>query len=53
MAELKRTNVFLDTDSLKALRGIGKRRGGLKVSQLIRVAISEYIQRETPKGKKR
>jgi hypothetical protein len=42
--DLKRYNVFLDTQSLKALAKIGESKG-LKVAQVIRVAIAEYISR--------
>ena len=44
---LKRTNVYLDLDGLKALKKIGKAKGGLKPAQLIRMAIHEFIKRET------
>jgi len=46
---MKRTNVFLDEKNLKHLERIGKAKGGLKVAQLIRVAIQEYIDREARK----
>jgi hypothetical protein len=45
---LKRVSIFLDTDHGKKLAAIGKRKG-LKVSQLIRLAISEFIARESVK----
>jgi hypothetical protein len=48
---LKRTNVYLDMDGLKALKKIGKEKGGLKPAQLIRMAIHEFIKRETNKEK--
>ena len=48
---LKRTNVFLDSQSLKALAKIGKDKGGLKTAQMVRIAIAEYIKRES-KGRK-
>ena len=44
--KLKRYNVFLDAQSLKALASIGERKG-LKIAQIIRVALSEFISRET------
>ena len=47
-AMLKRVSIFLDTDHSKKLAAIGKRKG-LKVSQLIRLAISEFIARESVK----
>ncbi len=43
---MKRTNVWLDEKNLKHLERIGKAKGGLKVSQLIRMAIQEYIDRQ-------
>jgi hypothetical protein len=46
---LKRTNVYLDEQSLKSLAKIGKVKGDLKVAQLIRLAIAEFIQREAKK----
>ena len=46
MDMMKRYNVWLDSDSLKKLAKIGQAKGGLKVAQLIRVAIHEYISRE-------
>jgi len=45
---LKRVSIFLDTDHSKKLATIAKRKG-LKVSQLIRLAISEFIAREAGK----
>ena len=44
--KLKRYNVFLDSQSLKALSKIGELKG-LKIAQIIRVAIAEFIERET------
>jgi metal-responsive CopG/Arc/MetJ family transcriptional regulator len=50
---MKRTSVWLDETSIKRLERIGKAKGQLKVSQLIRVAIQEYLDRENVrKGKK-
>jgi metal-responsive CopG/Arc/MetJ family transcriptional regulator len=43
---MKRTTVWLDEQNLKRLERIGKAKGGLKVSLLIRIAIQEYIDRE-------
>jgi hypothetical protein len=43
--KLKRTNVFMSTGDLRTLEKIGKRKG-LKLAQMIRLAISEYIKRE-------
>jgi hypothetical protein len=50
---LRRTNIFLDAGSLKVLKKIGKDKGGLKIAQLIRMAIHEFIKRETTKEKSR
>ena len=46
MRMLKRTSIWLDKKSLGRLERIGKRKGGLKVAQLIRIAIQEYIHKE-------
>jgi metal-responsive CopG/Arc/MetJ family transcriptional regulator len=43
---LKRTSIYLDTESLKALERIGKRKGNLKAAQMVRIAVNEYIARE-------
>jgi hypothetical protein len=41
-----RTSVFLDHETIKRLKDIGRKSGqGLSASQLIRTAISEYIER--------
>ncbi len=45
---LKRVNVFLDTEHSKKLASIGKKKG-LKVAQLVLLAIAEYIAREAGK----
>ena len=45
---LKRTNVYLDTKTLKQLAALG-RPHGLKTAQVIRMALAEYIR--TRKGK--
>jgi metal-responsive CopG/Arc/MetJ family transcriptional regulator len=42
---MKRTSVWLDEQNLKRLERIGKAKGGLKVSQVIRIAIQEYIDK--------
>lgn len=49
---LKRYNVWLEQKSLKQLERIGKERGGLKIAQLIRVAIHEFIRRARKEGEK-
>ena len=43
---LKRYNIFLDTKNLKELRTIGKSMG-LKLAQVIRMALAEFAQRRT------
>jgi hypothetical protein len=42
---LKKHTLFLETKAIEALKKLGKEKG-LKPSQLIRLAISEYLQRE-------
>lgn len=44
---MKRTSVWLEEASIKRLERIGKAKGGLKVAQLIRMAIQEFIFKET------
>ncbi len=43
---LKRTNIYLDDTANRTLRTISKRLG-LAPAQLTRLAISQFIQRET------
>jgi hypothetical protein len=43
---LKRTCVYLQPGDLKTLEQIGKQKGGLKLAQMIRLAIGEYIVKE-------
>ena len=50
---MKRTNIYLDPAQLKILKKIGARIGpkvgapkGLKVAQVIRMAISQFIEKE-------
>lgn len=47
---LKRHSVWIDTEELKRLERIGKEKGDLKVAQMIRVAIHDYIKREEKKS---
>lgn len=42
---LKRTCVYLDTQQLKLLEKIGKKKG-LKLAQMIRLSIAEYLAQE-------
>ena len=41
---LKRTNVYLDVKVLKELEAVGKTLGGLKVAQVIRMALSDFVK---------
>ena len=43
---LKRTCVYKDARDLKTLEHLGKKKGGLKLAQMIRVAIADYLTRE-------
>ena len=45
---LKRYDVYLDQNALKALARIGKTKG-LKLAQMIRLALAEYIEGEKSK----
>ena len=44
---LRRYTAWLDTENLRALEKIGRSRGRLKISQMIRLAIAEYIANES------
>jgi hypothetical protein len=49
---LKRTNVFLDSKDWKRLAAVVKRSApGMTISQLIRQAISEFLDRNESKEK--
>jgi hypothetical protein len=48
---MRRFSVFIDEKALAKLVTIGTKKGNLAPSQVIRLAIAEYIQREE-KGKK-
>jgi hypothetical protein len=45
---LRRLNVFVDPQHLKRLAVIAKKKG-LKVAQLVRLSISEYLERNEDK----
>ena len=47
---MKRTNIYLDPAQLRILKRIGKAEG-LKVAQVIRRAIGQYIKREAGRKK--
>jgi metal-responsive CopG/Arc/MetJ family transcriptional regulator len=44
---LTRTSIWLDTKSLRALEALAKKKGALKPAQLIRLAIQEYLERNS------
>jgi hypothetical protein len=44
--KLSRTNIYLDPAQNKILAQIGAKKGGLKVAQVIRMAIQQFIERE-------
>jgi hypothetical protein len=44
---LRRYTAWLDTQNLQALKEIGRSHGGLKIAQMIRLAIAEYIASES------
>jgi hypothetical protein len=45
---MKRMNFFMRIEDVKQLAGLGKSKG-LKVSQLVRIAVQEYVRRERRK----
>jgi hypothetical protein len=45
---LKPTTLFMNTEHMKNLGGLAESRG-LKTAQLVRVAIAEFLRRETRK----
>jgi hypothetical protein len=47
---MKRTNIYLEPAQLKVLKRIGKPKG-LKVAQVIRMAIGQFIEREVGRKK--
>ena len=50
MYMLHRTNIFLETKHLKHLAVLGQARG-LKTAQTIRLAIADFIRRETARDR--
>jgi hypothetical protein len=48
---MKRYNLFLEPASVKILAKIGAAKGGLKVAQVTRMAIQEFISRHSKAGK--
>jgi hypothetical protein len=48
---LRRYTAWLDTENLRALKRIGRSHGGLKIAQMIRLAIAEYIASESERIK--
>jgi len=47
---LKRTCVYMDKQQLKLLEKFGKKKG-LKLAQMIRLAISEYLAHQETRNK--
>lgn len=47
---LKRYNVWLDPKTLQELRRIGLQRGNLKLAQVIRIALADFVRREKRKA---
>jgi predicted transcriptional regulator len=45
---LKQTTVFLHNEHMKKLKALAESRG-IKTAQLLRVAIADYLRRETRK----
>jgi hypothetical protein len=48
---MKRSSLYLDPKDMRKLEAIGKKKGGLKSAQLVRLAIAEFIEREESKAK--
>jgi hypothetical protein len=48
---LKRTSVWLDEKNYRVLEALGKKMGGLKPAQLIRIAVQEYVDRKAKEKK--
>ena len=49
---LHRHTLFLEDSQLKRLKALGKAHGGLKTSQLIRLAITACVRREERRAAK-
>jgi hypothetical protein len=47
MSPLRRTSIWLEEKNLRLLEAIGKKKGGLKPAQLIRMAIQKFINKES------
>ena len=45
---MRRTNIYLNPDHMKQLAALGKSRG-LKPAHMTRIAIEEYLRRESRK----
>ena len=45
-ASLKRTTMWLDETHLRFLEALGKKMGGLKPAQMIRIAVQEYVDKK-------
>jgi hypothetical protein len=48
---MKRWTARLDANDVRALEEIGRERGGLSVSKVIRLAVAEYIANESKRMK--
>jgi len=44
---MKRTSFWIDEEQMKSLKRIAKNKGSLQISQIIRMALQEYIRRES------
>jgi metal-responsive CopG/Arc/MetJ family transcriptional regulator len=42
---LERTSIWLDKGNMKALEAIARKSGGLKPSQLVRIAVNEFVRK--------
>jgi hypothetical protein len=51
MMGLKRTSVWMDEKNYRVLEALGKKMGGLKPAQMIRIAVQEYVDRKSEEKK--
>jgi len=49
---MKMISMWIDSKQLAELKAFGKRKGGLKFSQVIRMAIAEFLERQKKGAKK-
>jgi len=45
-AMMKMISLWMDEKQLRALKALGKEKGGITVSALIRIAVAAYLKRE-------